>query len=58
MATTYAVTPSQSGTSFQIAIVSDNGARQTMLGFETEADAETWIEEDKQRHIDHPLKDE
>ena len=31
---------------FDVQIVGSNGARQTMLGFKTEAEAEAWIVED------------
>ena len=41
---TYTIIPR--GDLFDVAVVSRNGARQTMLGFKTEADATTWISED------------
>jgi hypothetical protein len=39
---TYAVIP-QADQTFHVAIVGDDGARQTILGFQTEADAAAWI---------------
>jgi hypothetical protein len=45
--TTYTIVPNGDGTGFNISIAGSNGARQTMLGFETEAEAETWILQDK-----------
>jgi hypothetical protein len=32
---------------FHVAIVGDDGARQTLLGFETETEAEAWIAWDR-----------
>ena len=46
---TYTVIPRADQAGFDIAVISDNGVRQTMLGFKTEADAELWIEDDKKR---------
>jgi hypothetical protein len=34
---------------FNVKIVGDDGARQTMLGFPTREAAETWIVDDKRR---------
>jgi hypothetical protein len=45
--TTYAIIPSEDGTSFNIGIAGNNGARQTMLGFASVAEAEAWISQDK-----------
>jgi hypothetical protein len=45
--TTYTITPNSDGTGFNIGIAGNDGTRQTMLGFATEAEAETWIEQDK-----------
>lgn len=44
---TYTVIPKVDHTGFHVAIVGSNGVRQTMLGFETRADAEAWILRDK-----------
>lgn len=41
---TYTVIPR--GDVFDVAVISRNGARQTMLGFKTEAKAEAWIRQD------------
>jgi hypothetical protein len=43
---TYKVIP-QSDQTFHVAIVGDDGARQTLLGFETRADALAWIARDR-----------
>jgi hypothetical protein len=45
--TTYTIIPVGDGSGFHIGIVGDDGARHTMLGFETQADAEAWIAHDK-----------
>jgi hypothetical protein len=45
--TTYAVIPNGDGTGFNISIAGSDGTRQTMLGFESEADAEAWIVQDR-----------
>jgi hypothetical protein len=51
---TYTVIP-QADQTFQVAIVGDDGARQTLLGFETQADAEAWIARDRrQSAVDEP----
>ena len=46
---TYTIVPHSDGLGYDILIVSDNGVRQTILGFKTEADAEAWIDDDKKR---------
>jgi hypothetical protein len=43
---TYTVTPHADQT-FHVAIVGNDGARQTILGFPTEADAAAWIAWDR-----------
>ena len=43
---TYTVIP-QADQTFHVAIVGDDGARQTILGFPTEADAAAWIARDR-----------
>ena len=35
------------GTGFEVQIVGTNGARQTMLGFATESEAQAWIAQDQ-----------
>jgi hypothetical protein len=45
--TTYTIIPAGDGSSFNIGIAGSNGARQTMLGFASEAEAEVWINRDK-----------
>jgi hypothetical protein len=45
--TIYSIIPGDDGCSFNIAIAGSNGARQTMLGFPTEAEAQAWISQDK-----------
>jgi hypothetical protein len=43
---TYKLIPN-AGPSFHVSIVGNDGARQTLLGFKTEADAEAWIARDR-----------
>jgi hypothetical protein len=45
--TTYIVIQHPGGTSYDITVIGDDGARQTMLGFQTEADAQDWIARDQ-----------
>lgn len=45
--TTYTIIPHGDGSSFNIGIAGSDGARQTMLGFESQAEAEAWIVQDK-----------
>jgi len=40
---TYTIIPHAGFTSFDVAVIGANGAKQTMLGFQTEEDAEAWI---------------
>jgi hypothetical protein len=44
---TYTIIPRTGGDGFDIGLIGENGARQTMLGFATETDAEAWIESDR-----------
>lgn len=44
---TYTVTAETAGTGYQVRIVGTNGAKQTMLGFSTKAEAEAWIVSDR-----------
>jgi len=46
---TYTISPGSDQDCFDIAIVGNDGARQTLLGFETRAAAEAWIVEDEGR---------
>jgi antibiotic biosynthesis monooxygenase (ABM) superfamily enzyme len=46
---TYTIVPGSDGHGYRIDVVGENGARHTMLGFDTEAEAEQWIEADKRR---------
>jgi hypothetical protein len=43
----YTMIPSSQGEGFDVHIVAVNGASQTMLGFDTEADAAAWIADDR-----------
>jgi hypothetical protein len=43
----YTVCPADGGVGFNVSVVSDNGARNTLLGFATEKAAETWIAVDR-----------
>ena len=45
---TYTLIPN-AGQTFHVAIVGNNGARQTLLGFETDTEAEAWIAWDRQQ---------
>jgi hypothetical protein len=45
--TTYTIIPKVDHTGFHVAIVCTDGVRQTILGFQTQADAEAWISQDK-----------
>lgn len=43
----YDIASRADGTGFDVHIVAYNGARQTVLGFATEADAQVWIAQDQ-----------
>lgn len=45
--TQYIIVPSGNGSGFNITVAAANGARQTMMGFSSEAEAEAWIAQDK-----------
>ncbi|HBK06250.1 MAG TPA: hypothetical protein DDZ81_10350 [Acetobacteraceae bacterium] len=45
--TQYTIIPIPDGSGFHIGIAGANGARQTMLGFATQEEAEAWITRDK-----------
>jgi hypothetical protein len=42
----YAVTSNATGRDFHVTIAGNNGVRQTILGFVTEAEAHNWITQD------------
>jgi hypothetical protein len=44
---TYTVIPKVDQTGFHVAILGSDGVRQTILGFETQAEADAWIALDK-----------
>lgn len=44
---TYTIVPGSAGGNFAVSVIGRNGARQTLLGFVSEADAAAWIEQDK-----------
>jgi hypothetical protein len=44
---TYTIIPRPDKSGFDIAIIGEDGARQTMLDFNTEADARAWIAQDE-----------
>jgi hypothetical protein len=46
---TYTISPGTDQDCFDVVIVGDDGARQTLLGFETRAAAEAWIIDDERR---------
>ena len=48
----YTVSPRSGGVGFDIAVISGNGARNTLLGFATEMEAQAWITRDR-RLNDH-----
>ncbi|PPQ25918.1 hypothetical protein [Rhodopila globiformis] len=43
----YIILPAEDGSGFNIAVSGSDGARHTMLGFATEADAQAWIALDR-----------
>lgn len=47
--TTYSIVPNQEHTGFNVEVVSDNGAHQTMLAFASEVEAQAWIASDRER---------
>lgn len=47
--TTYAVSPHPDAQSYGVQIVGTDGSQQTMLGFENEASAQSWIATDQAR---------
>ena len=44
---TYMVLPRRQQSGYKVEVVTDDGIRQTALGFETEADAEVWVDADR-----------
>jgi len=47
---TYTIMALGDGSGFNIGVAGSDGARQTILGFESEADVEAWIVQDKRLH--------
>jgi hypothetical protein len=45
--TQYTIVPAGDGSGFHVTVSGSDGARQTMLGFTTEAEAQAWIALDK-----------
>jgi hypothetical protein len=45
--TQYTIIPVSDGSGFSIGVTGANGARQTMLGFSSQEEAEAWIIQDK-----------
>ena len=43
----YTIHSGEDGAGFEISVIADNGARHTMLGFKTVAEAVAWIAGDK-----------
>jgi hypothetical protein len=43
---TYTISPHPEGLEYEVHVIGYDGIRQTMLGFVSEADAETWIAAD------------
>jgi hypothetical protein len=48
---TYTVLPRQRQPGYKVALVGDDGTRQTILGFNSEAEAEIWVAEDKRLEV-------
>src|SRR3954464_1779088 len=48
---TYTVLPRQRQPGYKGALVGDAGPRQTILGFNSESEAETWVAEDKRLEV-------
>jgi hypothetical protein len=42
----YTIYPGEGGGGFEVSVISNNGAKQTMLGFKTVAEADAWVAED------------
>jgi hypothetical protein len=53
---TYTILPKPDHTGFDIAVKGTDGVRQTMLGFQTEEEARTWIKQDQQRDANLPAQ--
>jgi hypothetical protein len=51
---TYSVTAYGDPVTFSVGIVGDDGARQTMLGFVSQAAAESWIAQDQRKDANSP----
>ena len=50
----YTVRPADDGVGFNVSVVGENGARNTLLGFATEKAAETWITRDRRLNDPRP----
>ncbi|MEJ0017306.1 MAG: hypothetical protein WDN25_12195 [Acetobacteraceae bacterium] len=44
----YTVVPRSADDGFDVAVIGGDGARQTVLNFRTQADAEAWIMQDEE----------
>jgi hypothetical protein len=44
---TYTVMQRKRQPGYRVEVVSDDGSRHTILGFDTEAEAQAWIEQDR-----------
>jgi hypothetical protein len=55
---TYEIKPSSHGSGFRVEVLSDNGTRHTMLGFDTEVEANEWVKDDKEQERFEPAPDE
>ena len=44
----YTIVHRERQTGYRVDVIGDDGSRNSVLGFDTEADAEAWIEADKQ----------
>lgn len=53
----YQIATRADGTGFDVHIVTHNGARQTVLGFTTESEAQVWITQDQRlTHAADPFR--
>jgi hypothetical protein len=57
MATYTIVPPKHPDAGFLVTIVGDDGARNTVLGFGSEEQAQQWIEADQAREAQQPAED-
>ncbi len=47
------ILPVNDGSGFHVGVTGEDGARQTILGFQSQAEAEAWILQDKRLHSDY-----